>query len=58
VTEAEHTAKLDELDWLLNDPEAPLDTARIWSLLADIATHTAMFPGSEGITDPERVSTP
>ena len=32
-----HEAKLDELDRLLNDPDVPMEPARIWSLLAEIA---------------------
>jgi hypothetical protein len=40
MTEAEYTPKLDELDWLLNDPTAPQDAARIWSLLADLSQQT------------------
>ena len=29
--------KLDELDRLLNDPDVPMEPARVWSLLAEIA---------------------
>jgi hypothetical protein len=28
---------LDELDRLLNDPDVPMQPARVWSLLAEIA---------------------
>jgi hypothetical protein len=41
MTEGEYQQTLKELDRLLNDPNAPLDAAKIWSLLTDTATHTA-----------------
>ena len=31
--------KLSEVDRLLNDPDAALDPARIWFLVAEIARH-------------------
>ena len=37
MTDDEYTRKLDELDHLLNDPEVPMEPARIWSLLAEIS---------------------
>ena len=37
MTEAEYARKLDELDRLLNDPDLPMQPARVWSLLAEIA---------------------
>jgi hypothetical protein len=37
VTEKEYARKLDELDRLLNDPEVPMEPARVWSLLAEIS---------------------
>jgi hypothetical protein len=37
MTETEYTRKLDELDRLLNDPDVPIEPARVWSLLAEIA---------------------
>jgi len=37
MTETEYASKLDELDRLLNDPETPMEPARVWSLLAEIA---------------------
>jgi len=37
MTEAEYARKLDELDRLLNDPDVPIEPARVWSLLAEIA---------------------
>jgi hypothetical protein len=41
MSEAGYAHKLDEVDRLLNDPEQPLDPAKVWSLLADIAGHSA-----------------
>jgi hypothetical protein len=37
MTETEYARKLDELDRLLNDPDVPMEPAKIWSLLAEIA---------------------
>jgi len=37
MTDADYEHKLDELDRLLNDPEAPLEPTRVWSLLAEIS---------------------
>ena len=37
MTDLEYTRKLDELDHLLNDPDVPMQPARVWSLLAEIA---------------------
>ena len=37
MTEAEYARKLDELDRLLNDPDVPMEPAKVWSLLAEIA---------------------
>jgi hypothetical protein len=37
MTETEYARKLDELDRLLNDPDVPIEPARIWTLLAEIA---------------------
>jgi hypothetical protein len=34
--DADHS-KLDELERLLNDPEVPLQAARVWELLAEIS---------------------
>lgn len=33
----EHTAKLDEVERLLNDPEVIMQPARVWRLLEEIA---------------------
>jgi len=37
MTEIEYARKLDELDRLLNDPDVPMEPAKVWSLLAEIA---------------------
>jgi len=37
MTQAEYEWKLDEIDRLLNDPSAPVDPAKVWSLLAEVA---------------------
>jgi hypothetical protein len=37
MTDAEYARKLDELDRLLNDPGVPMEPAKVWSLLAEIA---------------------
>ncbi len=37
MTETEYARKLDELDRLLNDPDVPIEPARVWTLLAEIA---------------------
>ena len=37
LSESEYNARLDELDRILNDPEVPMEPARVWSLLAEIA---------------------
>jgi len=37
MTQDDYARKLDELDHLLNDPDVPMDPARVWSLLADLS---------------------
>ena len=37
MTDADYARKLDELDRLLNDPDVPMEPAKVWSLLAEIA---------------------
>jgi hypothetical protein len=37
MTEGEIDRKLVELDRLLNDPDVPMEAARVWSLLAELA---------------------
>jgi hypothetical protein len=49
MTDEEYTGKLEELDHLLNDPEAPLQPARIWSLLAEISERDLGMPPRQAI---------
>ncbi len=44
MTETDYRHKLDELDYLLNDPDARLEPARVWSLLAEISQHDLAEP--------------
>ncbi len=37
MTDIEYARKLDELDKLLNDPDVPMEPAKVWSLLAEIS---------------------
>ncbi len=37
MTQDDYARKLDELDSLLNDPDVPMDPAKVWSLLADLS---------------------
>ncbi len=37
MTEYEYIHKVDELDRLLNDPDVPIEPAKVWSLLAEIS---------------------
>jgi hypothetical protein len=37
MSESDYTRKLEELDRLLNDPEVPLEPAKVWSLLAELS---------------------
>ena len=39
MTETEYDSMLAELDRLLNDPDVPMQPARVWSLLAEISRH-------------------
>ena len=48
MTDPDYAQKLDELGHLLNDPEAPLQPARVWSLLAEIARHDLAGPSADG----------
>jgi hypothetical protein len=49
MTDAECARKLDELDRLLNDPDVPMDPAKVWSVLAEVARevdiHMRTLPG-------------
>lgn len=44
MTDAEYARKLDELDRLLNDPDVPMEPAKVWSLLAEIAQRDMASP--------------
>lgn len=46
MTDAEYARKLDELDRLLNDPDVPMEPAKVWSLLAEIAQRDVALTGS------------
>ena len=48
MTETEYTCMLDELDRLLNDPDVPMQPARVWSLLAEISHHDMPHAGASG----------
>lgn len=37
MTDEDYARKLDELDRLLNDPDVPMQAARIWSLLGELS---------------------
>jgi len=37
MSETDEAAKLDELERILNDPDVPMEPARVWALLAEIA---------------------
>ena len=38
MTERDFESKLVELDRLLNDPDLPMEPARVWALLAEVAS--------------------
>ena len=41
MSDSDEAAKLDELDRILNDPDVPMEPARVWALLAEIAQMNA-----------------
>jgi hypothetical protein len=43
MTDMDYAHKLDELERLLNDPDVPMEPARVWSLLAELS-----HPGISG----------
>jgi hypothetical protein len=53
MTEADYGRMLAELDRLLNDPDVPMQPARVWSLLAEILQrdHRAGAPASLMISE-------
>ncbi len=46
MTETDYAHKLDELDRLLNDPEVPMEPARVWYLLAELSERELVLNGS------------
>lgn len=36
MTDREQTAKMAELDRLLNDPDVPMQASRVWSLVDEL----------------------
>jgi hypothetical protein len=53
ISEADHTRNLEELEQSLNDPAVPINPARIWILLSEIARYSARALAKEGSpTDP------
>jgi len=47
VRDPDYEQKLDELDHLLNDWDAPIQPDRVWTLLAEIAQHDLEPPGQK-----------
>jgi len=41
MSELDEAAKLAELDRILNDPDVPMEPARVWALLAEITRQDA-----------------
>lgn len=48
MTQTEYARKLDELESLLNDPDVPMNPARVWALLADISGRDAGMKAGPG----------
>ena len=48
MTDIEYTRMLDELDRLLNDPDVPIEPARVWTLLAELSQRDLGATGSTG----------
>jgi hypothetical protein len=46
MTETDYARKLDELDRLLNDPDLPMEPAKVWSLLAEISRRDLSLAGA------------
>ena len=45
----EYAAKLNEVERLLNDPDTPMEPARVWSLLAELSENAALQLDKEGL---------
>ena len=58
MTDADYARKLDELDRLLNDPDVPMEPAKVWSLLAEIAQHDSGEPPCRAQPRPDALSRP
>ena len=41
MIDLDYQTKLEELDRLLNDPDVPMQPARVWSLLAEIKEYAS-----------------
>ena len=48
MSESEYDARVDELDRILNDPEVPMEPARVWFLLAEIAGRETLASDDHG----------
>ncbi|MDE8346902.1 MAG: peptide chain release factor 1 [Acidocella sp.] len=46
----DYNRKLDELDYLFNDDDAPLEPSRLWMLLAELVRHDQNPPGETKAT--------
>jgi len=42
MTNEDYYQRLDELDRLLNDPTVPIEPARIWRLIEELAEHDSL----------------
>jgi hypothetical protein len=49
VADPDYASKLDELDHLMNDPDAPIEPERVWSLLAEIVERDLTEAGVVGV---------
>jgi len=47
---SEYDEKLQELDHLFNDPDAPMEPARLWTLLAELLRHDLNEPPANQLT--------
>jgi hypothetical protein len=45
MRQSAYPTKADELEHLLNDPDVPMEPARIWALLAELAGHKTPVGG-------------
>jgi len=47
MTGTEYAKKLEELDRQPNDPDVPMDPARVWALVADLREHARRTSSTE-----------